>query len=223
MKQKELIELVQQHHPNMGFVEIRARLNRAQNDFCARTELMKKTYTQNTTVGQRYYPLSTDILKILKVQLDDVYIPRLIGEPLIDDDEYDGADGRTDAATGSTDWYWYISNNRIGIVEKIGTGIIVDNKVSNYQSISTVKEVRLYTISQATDFNTSLTQESDLPIQFREGLANRVIADGYLRPENMNPELHGIFTQKYEIMIKEGRKYARSNFQQSTNIIGTDY
>ena len=66
MTQKELIELVKQHHPLMGNTEIRARLNRAQNDFCARTELMKKTYTQNTTAGKRYYPLDNDILKIIK-------------------------------------------------------------------------------------------------------------------------------------------------------------
>ena len=65
MTQKELIELIKQHHPSMGNVEIRARLNRAQNDFCARTELMKKTYVQLTTGGKRYYPLDNDILKIL--------------------------------------------------------------------------------------------------------------------------------------------------------------
>ena len=41
MKQRELIELVQQHHKVMGYTEIRAALNRAQNDFCAKTELIK--------------------------------------------------------------------------------------------------------------------------------------------------------------------------------------
>ena len=46
MKQLELIELVQQHHPNMGYKEIRLALNRAQNDYCARTELIKTVYNQ---------------------------------------------------------------------------------------------------------------------------------------------------------------------------------
>ena len=134
MTQLELIELIQQHHPSMGTVEIRARLNRAQNDFCARTELMRKTYRQMTTAGQRYYSLDTDILKILKVQLDDIIIPRLIGDPIIDDDEFDDDDGRQDAGTGSTDWYWYISNDRIGVVEK--GSITVSNKTANYISIT---------------------------------------------------------------------------------------
>ena len=208
MTQLELIELIQQHHPSMGTVEIRARLNRAQNDFCARTELMRKTYRQMTTAGQRYYSLDTDILKILKVQLDDIIIPRLIGDPIIDDDEFDDDDGRQDAGTGSTDWYLYISNDRIGVVEK--GSITVSNKTANYISITTAKELRLFTISQATDFGASLTQESDLPVQFREGLSHRVIADGYLRGE-VNPQLHQLFMQKYEIMVKEGKKYARSN------------
>ena len=63
---REIIELVKQHHPNVGNKEIRVRLNRAQNDFCARTELIKKTYTQNTTAKVRYYPIDTNILKVLE-------------------------------------------------------------------------------------------------------------------------------------------------------------
>jgi len=208
MTQLELIEIVQQHHPTMGTVEIRRGLNRAQNDFCARTELIKKTYRQMTTAGQRYYSLDSDILRILKVQLDDIIIPRLIGDPIIDDDEWDGEDGRVDAGTGSNDWYWYISNDRIGIVEK--GSITVSDKTSNYISISTSKELRLFTISQATDFGTALTQTSDLPVQFREGLAYKVIADGYLRGE-VNPQVHQLFMQKYEMMVKDAKKYARSN------------
>lgn len=222
MKQKELIELVKQHH-NMGNTEIRARLNRAQNDFCARTELMKKTYIQTTTAGKRYYPLDGDILKILKVQLDDIYVPRLIGDPIIDDDEFDGSTGRNDTNASLNEWYWYVSNNRMGIVEKISGGITVNDKTTYFQSISSAKELRLFTISQATDFNSSLSMESDLPVQFREGLAHRVIADGYLKGESLQPELHNLFMQKYEVMVKEGKKYARSNFQQSGHITPTDF
>tara|TARA_R100000152_G_scaffold17182_1_gene8720 strand:- start:2112 stop:2783 length:672 start_codon:yes stop_codon:yes gene_type:complete len=223
MKQKELIELVQQHHPNMGNVEIRARLNRAQNDFCARTELIKKTYTQSTTAGKRYYALDNDILKILKVQLDDIYISRLVHEPVIDDDEFDGATGRTDSGSGSNEYYWYISNDRIGIVEKVSGGLTINNITSNYISVNSAKEIRLYTISQATDFGTTLTQESDLPVQFREGLAHRVIADGYLKGESLNPELHNLFMQKYQVTVKEGKKQARSNYQYTGTITPTDF
>ena len=62
MKQLELIELVQQHHPTMGHTEIRKGLNRAQNDYCARTELIKETYVQNSIAGQRYYNIDEKII-----------------------------------------------------------------------------------------------------------------------------------------------------------------
>ena len=35
MKTKEMIELVQQHHPHLGEVEAIKLLNRAKDDFCA--------------------------------------------------------------------------------------------------------------------------------------------------------------------------------------------
>ena len=43
MTAKEMIELVQQHHPHMGETEIVKLLNRAKNDFCAKTEILKTT------------------------------------------------------------------------------------------------------------------------------------------------------------------------------------
>ena len=71
--------------------------------------------------------------------------------------------------------------------------------------------MRVFTIAQATDFTTDLAMQSDLPIQFREGLSHRVIADGYLKGETLDANLHQLFMQRYEIMVKEGKKYARSN------------
>ena len=67
MKQLELVEIIQQHHPMMGHTQIRKALNRAQDDYCAKTELMKKTYIQSSTAGKRYYELTNGILTILKV------------------------------------------------------------------------------------------------------------------------------------------------------------
>tara|TARA_R100001082_G_C4253904_1_gene112633 strand:+ start:79 stop:369 length:291 start_codon:yes stop_codon:yes gene_type:complete len=91
MTTKEMIELVQQHHADMGEVEIIKLLNRAKDDFCAKTEIVKAKYTdaggQSTTTGdRRYYDLSKYILKIKDVWLNDVKIPRIIGKPIIDDD-----------------------------------------------------------------------------------------------------------------------------------------
>ena len=99
MKAKEMIELVQQHHPHMGEVEVIKLLNRAKDDFCAETEIVKKKYTEvsmdygteangetSTTASRMYYAISEYILKIQSVWLNDVKIPRLIGKPIIDDD-----------------------------------------------------------------------------------------------------------------------------------------
>ena len=103
MTQKQLIELIQQHHATMGETEIRLALNRAQDDYCAKTELIKTTYVQDSIAGKRYYTLDSQILKITKVQINDVDIPRLIGTPIIDDDEFDAATGLTAPASSSND------------------------------------------------------------------------------------------------------------------------
>tara|TARA_R100001594_G_C4022289_1_gene259443 strand:- start:847 stop:1122 length:276 start_codon:yes stop_codon:yes gene_type:complete len=86
LKNKEMIELVQQHHPHLGEVEIIKLLNRAKDDFCAKTEIVKDTYTSTTVANQRYYTLDDKIIKINSVWLNDVKIPMLIGKPIIDDD-----------------------------------------------------------------------------------------------------------------------------------------
>ena len=79
---KEIIELVQQHHPHMGETEIRKAIERASDQFCAETEIIDGIYYQNTTANKRYYALDTDIVKITKVMLAGEEIPRIIGEGL---------------------------------------------------------------------------------------------------------------------------------------------
>ena len=92
MTLNEMIELIRQHHPAMADSEIRLLLNRASDDFCARTELIKHSFSlgsdvdpDDTTANKRYYALPTDILTIREVYLNNVRIPRLIGKPIIDD------------------------------------------------------------------------------------------------------------------------------------------
>ncbi len=222
MKQLELIELVQQHHPMMGYTEIRKALNRAQNDYCARTELIKTTYTQDSVAGRRYYELDENILKVTSVQINDVTIPRLQGNPIIDDDEYDATTGLEAGSSSSNERYWYIVNNKLAVVEKVKNAITRDDKISNFQSISEVKEIRIFAISQGSDFTSNLTDVSELPIQFHEALSCKVIADGYLL-NNINIDAHKIFYVKYQDFIKEGRKYARSNHIQTGNIRQTHF
>jgi hypothetical protein len=90
---QNLVELIQQHHSHMNENEIRHLLNRAADDLCSKSELVKTSFkmvtpttTDGTTIAnQRYYKLPDGILKINEVFLDGVRIPRLIGKPIIDD------------------------------------------------------------------------------------------------------------------------------------------
>mgnify|MGYP003133047605 FL=1 len=91
MKAKEMIELIKQHHPHVGEKEAISLLNRAKDDFCAKTEMVKDSYTAVTEANQRYYTIDSKILKIKSVWLNDVEIPMLLGKPVIDDDT--GEDG----------------------------------------------------------------------------------------------------------------------------------
>tara|TARA_R100000742_G_C4248000_1_gene66661 strand:+ start:196 stop:471 length:276 start_codon:yes stop_codon:yes gene_type:complete len=85
MSKQEMIELVQQHHPYMGMKEIIRLLNRAKDNFCMESEVVEDTWTVSTAVDQRHYALDSNILKIKKVTLNDVVIPRLTGNLPIDD------------------------------------------------------------------------------------------------------------------------------------------
>tara|TARA_R110000765_G_C18858512_1_gene599756 strand:- start:269 stop:952 length:684 start_codon:yes stop_codon:yes gene_type:complete len=221
MTQKQLIELIQQHHATMGETEIRLALNRAQDDYCAKTELIKTTYVQDSIAGKRYYTLDSQILKITKVQINDVDIPRLIGTPIIDDDEFDAATGLTAPASSSNDRFWYIGNDRLAIVEKATSTITRDGKQSDYQSISEVKEIRIYAIAQATDFTTDLTEVSEIPNQFHDALVYKVIADSYLKAgtEVFNPQVSQIFEGKYLELVKNGKKKARDNYISSGSAV----
>ena len=221
MTQKQMIELIQQHHPGLGETEIRLALNRAQDDYCTKTELIKETYTQNSVAGQRYYTIDAQVLKILSVQVNDVEIPRLIGKPIIDDDEFDAQTGLTAPAGSSDNRYWYTDSGRLGIVEKISSATSRDGQVSDYQSISEVKEIRMFTIAQATDFTTDLTEVSELPVQFHDALVYKIVSDGYLKSglEEFNPQVSQIFDAKYMELVKDGKKHARSHYIDGMTII----
>jgi len=91
MKAREMIELIQQHHPHIGEKEAIKILNRAKDDFCAKTEIVKDSYTSTTVANQRYYSLDNKVLKILNIWLNDILIPMLVGKPIIDDDESETA------------------------------------------------------------------------------------------------------------------------------------
>tara|TARA_R100000234_G_scaffold55908_1_gene33640 strand:+ start:421 stop:693 length:273 start_codon:yes stop_codon:yes gene_type:complete len=84
MTQKQLIETVQQHHPDLGETQIRIFLNKALKEFCRKTRVLNGTASTFTVANQRYYTLSdidTSISEIKRVDYDSYEIPRLVGKP----------------------------------------------------------------------------------------------------------------------------------------------
>jgi len=87
VQQKELIELVRQHFPEKGEVEIRAMLNQCQDEIVRAVGGLQRVDTDNTTVANtRFYDLDSDMLDIVRVELTDTdgtycTIPRLTPIP----------------------------------------------------------------------------------------------------------------------------------------------
>ncbi len=86
MKLKEIVELVQQHHPNLGAQEIVKMVNRAQDEYCSRTRLLEDAVQFTLVQDQRGYSLSVSgnddqIMEIKNVDLDGKQIKRFLGRP----------------------------------------------------------------------------------------------------------------------------------------------
>lgn len=81
MTQKQMIELVQQHHPTANPNVIRLWLNQRLNEFAERASL-NRDYVEITSVaGTAKYSLPASIIDIMRVDYDGVRIARRPGEP----------------------------------------------------------------------------------------------------------------------------------------------
>lgn len=82
MKLKEMIERVQQHHPDMGGTEIIRSLNDAMNDMGFKTNIIESADQFDTVIDQRTYKLKKHIIKIKAVDLAGKTIKKLLGRPM---------------------------------------------------------------------------------------------------------------------------------------------
>tara|TARA_R100000231_G_scaffold138902_1_gene118463 strand:- start:5263 stop:5676 length:414 start_codon:yes stop_codon:yes gene_type:complete len=122
--------------------------------------------------------------------------------------------------------YYYVDNDRLAIIEKKGS-TTVDGATTNYQTISAAKPIRINSICKADHFNTgSNIKETDfesstagplghIPPQFHEALVFKVIAMGYKTPPTMDINIAQYFDMEYEKVVKQGKKFARSNYIQT--------
>tara|TARA_X000001382_G_scaffold130394_1_gene125092 strand:+ start:822 stop:1085 length:264 start_codon:yes stop_codon:yes gene_type:complete len=82
MKLKEMIERVQQHHPNMNVTEIVRSLNDAMNDMGFKTEMVESADQFNTEINKRVYKLQKHIMRVKSVDYDGKNIKKLLSRPL---------------------------------------------------------------------------------------------------------------------------------------------
>jgi|TARA_R100001530_G_C4307237_1_gene152044 predicted SAM-dependent methyltransferase len=81
MTLKEMIERVQQHHPEMNITEIVRSLNDATNDMGFKAELIEAADEFETVANQRLYQLKKHIIKVKHVDYDGKSIKKLLGRP----------------------------------------------------------------------------------------------------------------------------------------------
>ena len=78
-----MIEIIQQHHPGVGETIIRKALNRAQDDFSAKTKILTvaSDNTDELVKDQRYYNLPPEVLEVKRIEIEEVEIKRMIDRP----------------------------------------------------------------------------------------------------------------------------------------------
>lgn len=116
---------------------------------------------------------------------------------------------------------WFVERERVGILEW-PTSKSIDYATSP-TSLSNGLKASFLVTKKAADFSASLTEQSELPPEFHEAIAYRVISQGYLTSANLNVQLAQTFESMYQAKIKEGRKYARRGHKTTGHIIPQDF
>ena len=242
MNKIEITELIKQHHPELSGRQYEIYIEMAADRIAEETGITKKTYLIDSVAGQRWYDLNMNIMRIDKVYFNDVKIPKLIGDPIIDDDEFTNPEDTNDTALSTptsnaeNKRFWMFSNYdkgisttktyRLGIVEKVNNAVTRDGRTSNYQSCSITgsENIRVYVEASSSAFTagddvsgTSVGPLANIPAQYHDVLLNGAISRGYKDPDNFQPELLSFFESEYLKGIKEIKRFERT--KQTTGFI----
>ena len=120
--------------------------------------------------------------------------------------------------------YWYIdtvdSVLRMGIVEKSTNAITKDGWTSEYKSVTEAKDITIYAIIRDTDLaiNALTATWTQIPEQFHEAMVYKVISEGYKKSKGFNAERAQFFNEEYLSVLKEAKKYSRSNYTTTSQI-----
>tara|TARA_R110002020_G_scaffold181645_1_gene376753 strand:+ start:11034 stop:11420 length:387 start_codon:yes stop_codon:yes gene_type:complete len=104
-------------------------------------------------------------------------------------------------------YVWWVERERVGIME-YAKGSDISCLVPP-TGVSAGLKAGFYITRRANDFTVDLAENSELPPQFHEALAWRVISMGYLSGKNLNPQLAQQYDGLYMQKIKQAKKYAK--------------
>ena len=181
MNKQQITELLRLHHKDVSNRQLEMYIEQSANRIAEKTGAIKKTFLISSVAGARWYDLNHGIIKINKVYFNDVKIPKLIGDPIIDDEEMSNPNDASDTAlptptaNAKNKRFWMISdydssssnakNKRLGIVEKVTNAVTRDGRTSNFQScsISASTNIRVYADTFASEFASAAvgTDEDD--------------------------------------------------------------
>ena len=121
---------------------------------------------------------------------------------------------------------WFIDKlGKLGIIEKSTNTVTKDGVISNWTSITEAKPFRIYAVSQDMDLDTtSFTNTfNQIPSQFHEGIVYKVIASGYKEPRNQKFEAAQYFDNEYNLVVKEAKKFSKSNYRNTYTVKQQDF
>ena len=130
---------------------------------------------------------------------------------------------------------WFTERGRLGIVEEVSS-TTTDGVTTTIVSISEAKSLLIKGLSLPTHFpvgadaNYALADTDEfqgpldeIPTQFHEALAYKAIAIGYQDPRNMKIELAQYFDNEYEKICKSAKKFARSSYLTTGQIVPQEF
>ena len=116
MTKLQIKELLNKHHPTLSSTLSDMYLELSADKIAQDTDMINKTILISSVAGTRWYDLDTAVIKVDKVYFNDVKIPKLVGDAIIDDDEFtnpeDASDTplKTPTSNSSNRRYWSFSN-----------------------------------------------------------------------------------------------------------------
>ena len=228
-------ELLAQHHPHLSSTLSDMYLELSADKIAQESDIVSKTLLISSVAGTRWYDLDAGIIEIDKVYFNDVKIPKLIGDAIIDDDEFvipeDTSDASlsTPSSNASNKRYWSFSKYdsssstsktyRLGILEKVVNSVTRDGRTSDFQScsITGTNNVRVYAKTTANKFTSSddatlstVGPLRDIPEQFHEVILNGAIARGYKDPTNFRADMFQFFNNEFELGVKSIKRFSRT-------------